>query len=220
MARRGLSRAEILDAALGLADEQGLAAVSMRAVAQRLGVTPMALYRHVGDKDGLLDALVERLLNNLNGVDDRGERDAAGGRAERDDAGARAGHNDREGPDGGSAEVATIDVLAARAAALRATARRHPEAFTLLLSRRAVTPAALQSRDQVYSALTSAGVPAAEVPRLERVLSTFVIGFAASEASGRFADQARADADFRYAQQLLGQVIQLAAGRPPVSPAG
>ena len=33
-----------------LADEQGLAAVTMQAVADRLGVTPMALYRHVANK--------------------------------------------------------------------------------------------------------------------------------------------------------------------------
>lgn len=57
-----LTRDAILQAALDLADDGGLAAVTMRAVAQRLGVTAMALYAHVGDKDGLLDGLVERLL--------------------------------------------------------------------------------------------------------------------------------------------------------------
>jgi len=49
----------VLDAALALADESGLGAVTMHAVATRLGVTPMALYRHVGDKAALLDGLVE-----------------------------------------------------------------------------------------------------------------------------------------------------------------
>jgi len=47
---------------MALADESGLEAVTMQAVASRLGVTPMALYRHVGDKAALLDGLVERLL--------------------------------------------------------------------------------------------------------------------------------------------------------------
>src|SRR5690349_13789087 len=60
-----INREAILDATLALADERGLDAVSMRAVAARLGVTPMALYRHVGDKQGLLDGLVERLLDEL-----------------------------------------------------------------------------------------------------------------------------------------------------------
>jgi hypothetical protein len=40
--------------------------------------------------------------------------------------------------------------------------------------------------DIIYTALIEAGVPTPEVPRLERLISTFVIGFAASEASGRF----------------------------------
>lgn len=62
---RGLTRDEVLDAALALAEERGLAAVGVRAVATRLGVTPMALYRYVGDKDGLLDGLVERLMSEM-----------------------------------------------------------------------------------------------------------------------------------------------------------
>jgi AcrR family transcriptional regulator len=66
MGRRPLlDRAGVLDAALALADESGLGAVTMHAVATRLGVTPMALYRHVGDKAALLDGLVERLLGEV-----------------------------------------------------------------------------------------------------------------------------------------------------------
>ncbi|MER7544009.1 TetR/AcrR family transcriptional regulator [Actinomadura sp.] len=62
---RGLTREEVLDATLDLAEERGLDAVSMRGVADRLGVTPMALYRYVGGKQGLLDGLVERLIREL-----------------------------------------------------------------------------------------------------------------------------------------------------------
>ena len=58
-------RQEILDAALGLADEGGLDAVSMRAVAQRVGVTAMALYPHFSGKEALLDGLVGRVLADL-----------------------------------------------------------------------------------------------------------------------------------------------------------
>ncbi len=50
---------------MDLADESGLDAVTMQGVASRLGVTPMALYRHVGDKAALLDGLVERLLTEV-----------------------------------------------------------------------------------------------------------------------------------------------------------
>jgi AcrR family transcriptional regulator len=175
---RGLTRDQILDAALEIADADGLPAVSMRSVAQRLDVTPMALYRHVGDKDALLDGLVERLLLEV-------------------------GH----APDG----LHGTQYLHARAAAIRAAARRHPAAFGLLLARRAVTPVAVRARDAVLAALAEAGVPADDTPRLERVLSSFVLGFAASEASGRFTDAERADADFGYAEGLLTTLIELAA---------
>jgi AcrR family transcriptional regulator len=60
-----IDRERVLRTGLALADEQGLASVTMHAVAARLGVTPMALYRHVGTKAELLDGLVERLLTEF-----------------------------------------------------------------------------------------------------------------------------------------------------------
>ncbi|MCU7729876.1 TetR/AcrR family transcriptional regulator [Actinoplanes sp. KI2] len=55
----------ILDQALALVDERGLAAMSMRAVAERVGLTSMALYPYVGGKDALLDGLVGLLHEEL-----------------------------------------------------------------------------------------------------------------------------------------------------------
>jgi AcrR family transcriptional regulator len=52
--RNGLSVERIVAAAVELADADGLAAVSMARVAETLGFTPMALYRHVSGKDELL----------------------------------------------------------------------------------------------------------------------------------------------------------------------
>jgi hypothetical protein len=40
--------------------------------------------------------------------------------------------------------------------------------------------------DQIYTAMLEAGVPAFAVPRLQRLVSTMVLGFAASEIGGRF----------------------------------
>jgi AcrR family transcriptional regulator len=48
-----------------MADEGGLDAVTMSALARRLGVTPMALYRHVANKADLLDGVVELLLTEF-----------------------------------------------------------------------------------------------------------------------------------------------------------
>ena len=151
-------REEILDAALAIADERGLEAVSMRALAERVGVTPMALYRHVKDKAALLDGMVGRLLSALLPTD--------------------------SAP--GTREPAWDERLDALAHACREVTQRHPWAAHLLFSRPAVTPDAVRAVDIIYLALIEAGVPEPEVPRLERLISTFVIGFATSEASGRF----------------------------------
>ncbi|MFS0852897.1 TetR/AcrR family transcriptional regulator [Microbacterium sp. 179-I 3D4 NHS] len=52
--KREMSVERIVDAAVALADAEGIGAVSMAAVAARLGFTPMSLYRYVSAKDDLL----------------------------------------------------------------------------------------------------------------------------------------------------------------------
>lgn len=54
-----------MQAAIAIADERGLGGVGVRQVADRLGVTPMALYRHVGDKEGLLDGVADALYAEI-----------------------------------------------------------------------------------------------------------------------------------------------------------
>lgn len=54
-----LNRAQVLATAMRLADESGLDRLSMRSLAQELGVVPMALYKHVSNKDELLDGMVD-----------------------------------------------------------------------------------------------------------------------------------------------------------------
>ena len=61
----GLSRDKVLAAALAIADAEGLDALSFRRLASDLGVTPMALYRYVDDKEALLDALGDLVLSEL-----------------------------------------------------------------------------------------------------------------------------------------------------------
>lgn len=63
--RADLTRERILRAAVGLADEDGLEAVSMRRIAQRLGVAAMSLYNHVADKDEILDGMVDLLIAEI-----------------------------------------------------------------------------------------------------------------------------------------------------------
>jgi TetR/AcrR family transcriptional regulator, tetracycline repressor protein len=63
--RARLTRAAVVDRALQLADEAGLEALTIRKLAQELGVTPMALYWHFRSKDELLDGLSERLWSEI-----------------------------------------------------------------------------------------------------------------------------------------------------------
>src|SRR4051794_8066807 len=57
--RQSLSPDRVIDAALELADRDGLEGLSMRTLAQQLGVVPMALYKHVANKDELIDGMVD-----------------------------------------------------------------------------------------------------------------------------------------------------------------
>jgi AcrR family transcriptional regulator len=56
---------DVVTAAAEIFSESGLDAVSMRSVASRLGVSPVALYSRVGNKDDLVEALGDHLLHDL-----------------------------------------------------------------------------------------------------------------------------------------------------------
>lgn len=149
------TREAILDAAIQLADERGLDAVSMRSVAGRVGVTPMALYPYVGSKAALLDGMMGRMLREL--LPAMAPASSWSGR------------------------------LRDLAFAARNLSKRHPWVARLQLLRPAIEPDSVRVVDAIYQALLEAGVPEADVPRMERMISTFIIGFGASEAEGRFA---------------------------------
>ncbi|MCV7221689.1 TetR/AcrR family transcriptional regulator [Mycolicibacterium elephantis] len=73
MARAGLNRQAVVRAAVHIADAEGIEAVSMRRVSQELGVTPMALYRYLPDKSGLIDVVVDESLGVVPLVDPDGD---------------------------------------------------------------------------------------------------------------------------------------------------
>ncbi|MER7457382.1 TetR/AcrR family transcriptional regulator C-terminal domain-containing protein [Micromonospora sp. NPDC126480] len=63
--RAPLSRDRILRAAVALADGAGIGSLSMRNLAQDLGVVPMALYKHVANKDELLDGMIDVVVGEI-----------------------------------------------------------------------------------------------------------------------------------------------------------
>ncbi|MCU7723122.1 TetR family transcriptional regulator [Actinoplanes sp. KI2] len=72
MAGEKLSKATVAERALRLGDEEGLEAVTIRRLAQELGVTPMALYWHFKNKDELMVGIVDHALSTV-----RADREAA-----------------------------------------------------------------------------------------------------------------------------------------------
>lgn len=55
----------VLEGAIGLADERGISALTMRNLAEALDRKPMALYHHVANKDEVLDAMVDAVFDEI-----------------------------------------------------------------------------------------------------------------------------------------------------------
>ncbi|WP_345578361.1 TetR/AcrR family transcriptional regulator C-terminal domain-containing protein [Nonomuraea rosea] len=63
--RTQLTRDKVITAAIDLADRDGIDAVSMRRLAQELGVEAMSLYTHVRNKDDLLDGMIDAVIGKI-----------------------------------------------------------------------------------------------------------------------------------------------------------
>jgi AcrR family transcriptional regulator len=145
----------ILDQALALVDERGLAAMSMRAVAERVGLTSMALYPYVGGKDALLDGLVDLLTLEL---------------------GSKVGEE--------LADIDWRRRLVALGRAVRSLAYAHPAAFPLLLNRQAAGASASWLLAALRGVLHDAEVPEDRIPRLARLICAFLLGYTTGEVTG------------------------------------
>ena len=64
-ARSPLSKERVLRAAVTLADEGGIASLSMRKLGQQLGVEAMSLYNHVANKEDILDGIVDLVVSEI-----------------------------------------------------------------------------------------------------------------------------------------------------------
>ncbi|MDT0450730.1 TetR/AcrR family transcriptional regulator C-terminal domain-containing protein [Streptomyces hesseae] len=176
--RAGLTREIVLDAALGLIDREGRAALTMRRLGAELGVEAMTLYHHVPNKDALLDGLVERVFAEalpLPGGPGNAPGDAPG-----DAPGSALGE---ALGDGEVTDWRTF--LRAYADSLRAALLRHPGVLPLITGRPAVTPATLDAVERGLRTLTSAGFALGPAVDTLNALSLFVVGHTAAEADAR-----------------------------------
>src|SRR5690349_24590333 len=69
-----LSRDRVLRAAVGIADEQGIAALTMRRLGEVVGAEAMSLYHHVSNKEDILDGIAEHVVQEINDAVERLDR--------------------------------------------------------------------------------------------------------------------------------------------------
>ena len=149
-----LSRMAVLDAAIALADAEGIDAVSMRRLAEPLGVVPMALYKHVADKDDLLDGMVDRLIEQ---VSPGAEADAAAPVIE---------------PGRDWAAAVRSSVLSARA-----VIQHHPWARRVIETRSRRTPAVLGHMERLTQHFLAGGLSPDLTHHVMHLLGNRIWGF-------------------------------------------
>jgi AcrR family transcriptional regulator len=151
--RRTLTEDEILDAALGLLDDGGPDAASVRGIAARVGVAPNAVYTYFPDKAAVVKALVDRLLGEVD-----------------HDVFADPSRSWRE-----RVEALALD--------LRVRLSAHPGVISLMVGGPMNGPHALALNERLLELLTDAGLDHTEAARASYLLIVFVFGSMALEAA-------------------------------------
>lgn len=149
-----LTRDRVLTAAVELADRTGIAALSMRRLAHELDVAPMALYKHVADKEDLLDGMVDTIVCEID-LEPTGP--------------VRA--------DAGWKEEIRHRVLSARRAL-----QRHHWARHAIESRTEPTPAVLDHLDSLIGAFRAGGLSADLTHHAMHAIGGRAWGFSATSA--------------------------------------
>lgn len=147
--RAPLSRDRVLAVAADLADAEGIAAVTMRRVGAELGVEAMSLYHHLPGKEGMLNGLVDLVVDDVDGEISR-----------------------QDVPDGDWRAEVRARCLAARVVMLR-----HPWAPGLIASRSAIPFAVYHLYEAVVSAMVRGGLSNRVAHRGIHALGSMVLGF-------------------------------------------
>jgi TetR/AcrR family tetracycline transcriptional repressor len=159
--REPLSLERIVTAALELIDEQGIGVASMRTVGTRLGVRAMSLYRYVDNREDLFDAVVERIVSELDNDPETAHEPTDGWRP----------------------------YLAGLARGVRRYAIAHPHAFPLVATRPSASPwvnpplRSLRWIEALLATLRREGFTDDEVLFAYRSFNSYLLGFLLLETS-------------------------------------
>jgi AcrR family transcriptional regulator len=158
--RTPLSRKRVLAAAVALADEHGIQALTMRRLAADLGVEAMSLYYHLPDKETLLDGVAETVVDEITTAVEPAAADTA------DTNGAGEGA-------GSWRAVLRRQFLTARGVMLR-----HPWAPGLLGTRRSIPISVFTYYDRILGTLVDAGFTYHLAHRALHAFGSMPLGFA------------------------------------------
>jgi AcrR family transcriptional regulator len=173
VARRGLDHARVVDAAIAIADEDGLEAVTLARVAAALGVRSPSLYNHVDGRDGLIRGIAARATRELAVALRRAATGCSG-----------------------------LEAVEAVAQVQRDYARAHPGRYAATVGAPTPgdaehEAAAADAVDVLTSVLGGSGLHGDDLIHAARALRSAVHGFAALEAAGGFGLAVDPDASFR-----------------------
>jgi AcrR family transcriptional regulator len=149
--RTPLSRERVLAAAVDLADSAGIDALTVRRLAESLGVEAMSLYYHVPNKEAILDGIVELVFTEI-------EREVGGFEVPETDAAWQA-------------------ALRARILGARRVMLRHPWAPALLDSRSGLAPTTARYVDSIVGTLRSGGLSYDLIHHAMHALGSRMFGF-------------------------------------------
>jgi AcrR family transcriptional regulator len=191
MPRMGLDAGRVVDVAAGIADAEGLEAVTLARVAGDLGVRAPSLYNHVDGRDDLLRALAVLGVRELTSA----LREAAVGRS-------------------------SADALTASAHAYRAYARAHPGRYAATVAAptrgdEEHRAAASEAVDVMLAVIRGWDLEGDDAIHAVRAFRSAIHGFVAIEAAGGFGMAVDVDASFdRLVATLAGGLGEPGTARP------
>lgn len=181
MPRRGLDRAQVVDAAVQVADAEGLEAVTVARVALELGVRGPSIYNHVDGRAGLVGGIALRGMHELAAALSA----AATGRSGR-------------------------DAIVALADAYRRYANEHPGRYAATVRApadddEALRRAAAEILEVVVAALRACNLEGDASVHAVRAVRSALHGFVALEGGGGFAIDVDRDRSFAFLVDLLAE---------------